>query len=223
MSAHDLLSKLLDYVLEQDKDVDPRGFRLAGYKGFLRSKPDLQGLPGVHFDIKTEGDHTWLRVARLEASSPPALSDERMTDLIVISDDPNGVPPCVNESVFGQRLVPALQKLPANDRAAFEAKSRSQLSDSLAQYTPLWTAWAEGEKPRRKTINLYGDLFSIKHQLESEETAKPHEMVWGVGVAAWKLAYEDRASKSAVEYQYPLLTQAVELALDETTLALGNR
>lgn len=223
MNAHDLLSKLLDYVLEQDKDVDPRGFKLAGYKGFLRGKPDLQGLPGVDFDIKTEGDHTWLRVARLEASSPPAFSDERTTGVIVISDDPNGGVPCINETAFRQRLVPALQELPAEERAAFEAKSRDRLSASLAQYTPLWTAWAEGEKPRRKTINLYGDLFSIKHQLESEETAKPHEMVWGVGVAAWKLAYEERAGMSTVEYQYPLLTQAVELALDERTLALELR
>lgn len=223
MSAHGLLSKLLDYVLEQDKEVDPRGFKLAGYKGFLKGKPDLQGLPGVDFDIKTEGDHTWLRVGRLEAKSPPALSDDRMTGLIVVGDDPSGPVPSVNEPAFRQRLLPALQKLPAEQRPAFEAKSRDQLLAQLAQYTPLWTAWAEGEKPRRKTISLYGDLFSIKHQLESEETAKPHELVWGIGVAAWKLAYEERSGKSTVEYQYPLLTQAVELALDERTLALELR
>ncbi len=52
MSAHQLLSKLLDYVLEQAKDIDPRGFNLSAHKGFKKSKPDLQGLPGVDFDIK---------------------------------------------------------------------------------------------------------------------------------------------------------------------------
>ena len=78
MSAHQLLSKLLDYVLEQAKDIDPRGFNLSGHKGFKKTKPDLQGLPGVDFDIKIEGDHTWLRVARLEAFPPPALSDEKL-------------------------------------------------------------------------------------------------------------------------------------------------
>ena len=34
MSAHQLLSKLLDYVLEQAKDIDPRGFNLSAHKGF---------------------------------------------------------------------------------------------------------------------------------------------------------------------------------------------
>ena len=105
------LSKLLDYVLEQDKDIDPRGFSLTGDNGFLEGKSDLQGLPGVDSEIKTEGNHTWLRGARLEASSPPTLSDERITSLIVISDDPGGAAPSINEAAFRQRLVPALQKL----------------------------------------------------------------------------------------------------------------
>ena len=87
----------------------------------------------------------------------------------------------------------------------------------------MWTAWAEGEKPRRRTIGLYGDLFAIKHQLDAEETAKPHELVWGIGVTAWKLSYEERAGRSLVEFQYPLMTQAVEVSLDERTLAIELR
>ena len=43
MSGATLLNKLLNYVLEQDKEVDPRGFTLSQYKGFIRAKPDLQG------------------------------------------------------------------------------------------------------------------------------------------------------------------------------------
>jgi len=67
----DLLVNLLDYVVEQSKETDPSGFRLAGYKEFLRLKPALVGLPGVNFDQKVEGDHIWLRVDRLQATSPP--------------------------------------------------------------------------------------------------------------------------------------------------------
>lgn len=227
MSARQLLSQLLDYVLEQDKDIDPRGFKLSTHKGFIKGKSDLQGLPGVDFDIKVEGDHTWLRIARLEAQSPPVLSDDRWKDVIVVSDDPNGPAPRIDEAVLKQRLTQALQSKPApesaTERQAFEAQFRATVQRLIADYVPLWTAWAEGEKPRRKTISLYGDLFAIKHQLESEETAKPHELVWGIGVAAWKLSYEERTSTSMVDFQYPLLTQAVELALDEKTLAIELR
>ncbi len=223
MSANQLLSQLLDYVLEQDKEIDPRGFKLATHNGFIKGKPELQGLPGVDFDIKVEGDHTWLRIARLEAHSPPPLSDSRWAGVIFIGDDPSGPAPRLDEAGVKQRLRLALQSKPEAERPAFEAQYRAAAEKAFNDYRPLWIAWAEGEKPRRKTIGLYGDLFAIKHQLESEETAKPHELVWGLGVSAWKLRYEERAGASMVDFQYPLLTQAVELALDDKTLAIELR
>ena len=223
MSAHQLLSKLLDYVLEQAKDIDPRGFNLSNHKGFKKAQPDLQGLPGVDFDIKIEGDHTWLRVARLEAFPPPALSDEKLKGLIIVDTEPTGQPPRIDETAFKHRLAAAPAGRNPDHLSADESRARTSLQRALAEYTPLWAAWAEGEKPRRRTIDLYGDLFAIKHQLDSEETAKPHELVWGIGVTAWKLSYEERAGKSVVEFQYPLLTQAVEVSLDERTLAIELR
>ncbi len=223
MSAHQLLSKLLDYVLEQAKDIDPRGFNLAGHKGFKKARPDLQGLPGVDFDIKIEGDHIWLRVARLEALQPPALSEEKLRDLIIIDAEPTGQAPRINEITLKHRLAARPAGRPPEESTADEQRIRAALQRALAEYTPLWTAWAEGEKPRRRTIGLYADLFAIKHQLEAEETAKPHELVWGIGVSAWKINYEERAGRSVVEFQYPLLTQAVEVSLDERTLAIELR
>src|SRR5574343_1611981 len=92
-----LLHGLLEYIREQAKDIDPRGFRLAGSKGFLRRREDLSGLPGVEFDIRVEGDHTWLRVARLEASPPPVISEDKK-GLIVVSTDPFGAAPALNET-----------------------------------------------------------------------------------------------------------------------------
>lgn len=223
MSAHKLLSKLLDYVLEQAKDIDPRGFNLSGHKGFKKTKPDLQGLPGVDFDIKIEGDHTWLRVARLEALPPPALSDENLKGIIIVDSEPTGQSPRIDETAFKHCFVAASAGRTPNELSADERQARAILRQALVEYTPLWTAWAEGEKPRRRTIGLYGDLFAIKHQLDSEETAKPYELVWGIGVTAWKLSYEERAGKSVVEFQYPLLTQAIEVSLDERTLAIELR
>lgn len=223
MSPSSLLNKLLDYVLEQDKEIDPRGFKLQSYKGFLKGRPDLQGLPGVDFDIKLDGDHIWMRVARLEAKAPPALPAEQWKGVIVVSDNPEGGAPRVDETTLKSRILAESQTKPADQQPLVEAQWRSSSQQVLAQYAPLWSAWAAGEIPRRKTISLYGDLFAIKHQLESEETAKPHELVWGVGVAAWKLNYAERAGSTRVDFQYPLLTQAMELVLDETTLAIALR
>ena len=138
-------AQLLDYVLEQDKDIDPRGFKLSTHKGFIKGKPDLQGLPGVDFDIKVEGDHTWLRIARLEAHSPPVLSDSRWAGVISVGDEPNGSAPRLDETVLTQRLTLAAQSKAALERPAFEAQFRAAAQKALADYSPLWTAWAEGE------------------------------------------------------------------------------
>ena len=68
MNLADLLVNLLNYVVEQSKETDPKGFKLAGYKDFNRYRPGLEGLLGVSFDIKVEGDHVWLRVERLQTT-----------------------------------------------------------------------------------------------------------------------------------------------------------
>jgi hypothetical protein len=41
-----LLQQLLEYIEEQAKEIDPRGFTLAAAKGFNRRSEELVGLPG---------------------------------------------------------------------------------------------------------------------------------------------------------------------------------
>ena len=71
--AATLLHKLLEYIREQAKDIDPRGYRLSDSKKFLCRREALVGLPGIEFDLKVEGDHIWLRMQRLEVNPPPPL------------------------------------------------------------------------------------------------------------------------------------------------------
>ena len=59
-----LLQRLLEYIEEQAKEIDPRQFCLGNAKGFIRRSAEIAGLPGVEYDIKVEGDHIWLRVSR---------------------------------------------------------------------------------------------------------------------------------------------------------------
>jgi very-short-patch-repair endonuclease len=223
MDTRNLLTKLLDYVLEQDKEIDPRGFKLQGYKDFIKTPPDLQGLPGVDFDLKAEGDHVWLRVARLEAMAAPAMSDAGAAGLLSISADPTGQPPSVNEAAVQARITTEVQGKPADQHERITAQVHQLAQAALAKYRPLWTAWAAGEAPRRKTIALYGDLFAIRQQLETEETNQPRELVWGFGVAAWQLSQQEQSGGVRVDFQYPLITQPLEVALVDKTLALEVR
>lgn len=216
--ARDLLHRLLDYIGEQAKDIDPRGYRLSAPKGYLRRRETLAGLPGLEFDIKVEGDHIWLRVPRLQANPPPALS-ENQKGLLRVSHDPDGHLPVVDEAAVLHRLHKAAEGKTPEERADLEARGRAGIEKVLEAYTGLWKAWAEGERSRRRTISLYGDLFALKHQIEAEETAKPQELVWGIGVATWQLSFE----AGGVPFEYPFLTQAVEISLDEQTMALELR
>ncbi|SLM47403.1 conserved protein of unknown function [Nitrospira japonica] len=216
--AATLLHKLLEYIHEQAKEIDPRGFRLSASKGLVWRREDLSGLPGIDFDVKIDGDHIWLRLRRLEATSPPATPTTHK-DIIRVSVDPHGPKPLVDEAAFLHRMTQLLADKIPEDQATIEARERAALENVLKEYSTLWESWAEGECPRRKTIELYGDLFAIKHQLEAEETAKPQELVWGIGASLWNLPWEE----GIVNFEYPLITQAVEIFMDEATLALDIR
>ena len=55
--------------------------------------------------------------------------------------------------------------------------------------------------------------------MEAEQTNKPQELVWGIGISTWRLTYE----KGTFSFEYPLLTQAVEISLDDRTMAIELR
>jgi very-short-patch-repair endonuclease len=223
MSTKELLTKLLDYIEEQAKDIDPRAFRLGNIRDFLKSRGDLVGLPGVSFDINVEGDHLWLRVDRLEAHRPPPL-DHKVKGLLRVSDDPDGQPPGIDHAAVGARLAQASRGKGSNETLELERRTHAELEQALASYSLLWNAWSAGERPRRKTIQLYGQLFAIKHQLEAEETASPTELLWGVGIATWKLKWQESAEQvTEVDFEFPLLTQQMEIGFDEATMALCLR
>ena len=118
-------------------------------------------------------------------------------------------------------LADAVTDKPPEELAELERKKREASEQVLARYTLLWEEWAEKERPRRQAIDLYGELFALKHQLEAEETANPTELVWGVGLASWQMSWTGMTS--GVDFEYPLLTQQMEVGLDEVTMALYLR
>ncbi|MPZ20055.1 MAG: AAA family ATPase [Luteitalea sp.] len=213
-----LLHGLLDYIHEQAKEVDPRGYRLGAVRGFVRRSDELVGLPGVESDLKVAGDHIWLRIQRLEGNPPPPVPDSQK-GLFRVSKNPEGPLPELDEAALLHWLEKAGREKTPQERLELEAQVRAEALQSLVDYAGLWNAWAEGERPRRRTITLYADLFALKHQLEAEETAKPQEFVCGIGISYWQLQFDG----SSIPFEYPLLTQAVEISLDDRTLALEVR
>lgn len=220
----ELLVCLLDYIKEQAKEVNPKGYRLASTKGFIRQRNDIAGLPGVEFDIRVAGDHVWLRVPRLAAEPPPDPSKSHKA-LFKVSPDPNGPLPLLDEAALSRKVNKAIQSLRADgmpsteDIAQLEVQQRAGAAQALDSYTTVWKSWAAGERPRRITIALYGDLFTLMHQMEAEQTNKPQELIWGVGVASWRL----EADREQIPFEYPLLTQVMEIAIDDQTLAIDLR
>lgn len=224
---HGLLTRLLDYIVEQGKTIDPRAYVLANASDFRRFPRDLAGLPGVDLDRKVEGDHIWLQVARI-AATPPPDPDEQARPYIALSNDPSASVPALNEQALQHRWATDRHSMSEEAAATGDQHRRERVARTLADYIPLWQAWAEGEKPRRRTIALYGDLFMLKARLEAEETSStPSELVWGMGVAAWKLTDTrneiGNGNSVSVDYQYPLLTQAVEIDLDPQTHTVSVR
>jgi very-short-patch-repair endonuclease len=222
-SPRDLLKGLLEYIEEQAKEIDPKGYRISAAKGFVRRNADFAGLPGLEFDLRPESDHIWLKLARLEAHRPPVVPDQ-FRGLFNVSNDPFGAPPSLDEghlitwiALYEFKSDPQLAK--THDAKLRQEHLRQKAQTALQEYLPQWKAWAEGERPRRRSIALYGELFALKHQIEAEETAKPQEIVWGMGVASWQIPF----GESTVSFEYPVLTQAVEISIDEKSMALDVR
>ncbi|UJB19943.1 MULTISPECIES: AAA domain-containing protein [Lysobacter] len=224
---HGLLARLLDYVVEQGKEIDPRAYVLTGASDFRRFAKDLAGLPGVELDRKIEGDHIWLQVLRLDAKPAPKLPDDALLPFVTVTDDPAGPAPAANEVALKHRAATDSRTLGEQAATQHDVDRRSQVTAALAQYASLWRAWAEGERPRRRTISLYGDLFLLKGRLEAEESSTPSELVWGLGVSAWKfggvLTENGNGQAVSVDYQYPVLTQVVEIELDSQTHTISVR
>ncbi|WP_029001180.1 AAA domain-containing protein [Azohydromonas australica] len=250
-TPRELLGRLFEYIAEQARDVDPRSFQLSRHASLFKREPgELLSLPGLEFDLLSEGEPLWLRVPRLEPMPPPAVA-ERFKRLVVVGDDPAGPPPSIDEgnlarglediARFARRLAPAAtaEEPAASDSRALalaeaappggdalgqrigqaQARFRAAVQEALEDATARWQAWAAAEAPRRRSIEIYGALFALTHQLEAQQTGKPVELVWGLGVASWRLHCEGQP----FGYCYPLLTQAVQIALDSRTLALELR
>jgi len=218
------MSGLLDYLVEQAKDIDPAAFTLAKVSEFKKTYADLEALPWIDFNVDTDGEPVWMRVHRLEATPAPALAEPALAPFMTIGDDPAGHAPALKEAALASQHNEDAHALGDERAAAHDLERRERVGHLLEAYTRHWTTWAQRERPRRQVIALYTDLFALKTRLESEEAVRPIELVWGMGVSSWRIAGAGQSGAAAcADFHYPLLTQAVELEIDNASHAICVR
>ena len=204
-TPNELLSRLFEYAEESLKELDPSRFQLTSSVNDVYQPAALLDLPGLHFDLQFPGDNVWLQIERLDESRAPGPVDGDYSSIITVSDNP-AKPPVLVEQALHQRIREQQDQNPESDIAVIESEVRAQALAALTTYLVQWHEWAEHEKPRRRTISLYGDMFALMQQMETGKSAR--ELVWGIGVSAWTLTINDVQQG----FNYPLLTQALDIS-----------
>lgn len=203
------------------------------HKDFTRTEERIKGLPGVTFNCQeTEFDEVWLRLDRLHETWPP-VPDSKLLNLWIDLPRAPDKEPTLKTHAVRQLLIDSgvLVVTPAEPVAEGEVvkekgepvvisledfPDRELLKRQLKSYAEVvWRPWAEREKEVRKSIALYSELFMLSQKMQGNLVDAQLELVWGVGVALWILP--------SGALSYPLLTQLVEISLNETTMALEIR
>lgn len=222
------LNELIDYARETALMRDNPPAEVDQYaRYFLQYEYNLKDLPGVTTDPQTtdETDEIWLTVERLRERPAPRPESSLLNIWISLSDDPNKSP-AIKSTVSVQELqsagidisIPAeeMKVQPYKKINLIEFGRREELEKEFGRYLDSsWKTWAEEERPRRRTISLYGKLFALKQQLEGGIIDAQIELIWGIGMAVWNV--------KGTKINFPLIAKPVELSLNERTMAIEIR
>ncbi len=193
---------------------------------FAEHENNIRDLPGIHLNAQIEegSDEIWLTVDRLQESPAPFPESVLLKTWLEISNTPEREPSLLSH-VVAEKLIAIGALAVPKETPAFDPKQlvafasflkKENIEDQFKAYLiNAWRPWAAEEKRRRKTISLYAKLFTLKQQLEGGIVDAQLELVWGIGIAVWKM--------QQVSVSYPLITKLVELSLNETTMAIEVR
>lgn len=195
---------------------------------------ELFDLPGIKLNLaSTEGeDELWMTIARLQETRPPEIEEAVLQPWIEIVNNPS-VEPKLRAAVMGESLI--AESYRSTEKTAILLRERKKPAIKPQQLIALeeyeeaeavkvafkaytsgpWKIWAEEEKRRRKTIRLYGQIFTLQQQLQEGVVDVPVEIAWGVGMGIW--------TTNSTSVNYPLLSRLCELALNPLTAALEVR
>lgn len=189
------------------------------HKLFIAFQHTISELPGLQFNISSD-DELWLTIDRLTESHPPIPKNATLKAWIKLINDPSKPPTLlphlkVRELVNTELLISDTQN-PEEVMTFASLPQREEIERLFKNYLEkIWKPWAEVEKLRRKTISLYAELFTLKQQLDGNIVDAALELVWGTGIAVWDM--------DGTKITYPIITQVVEISLNEITMSLTLR
>ncbi len=195
---------------------------------------DIVGLEGVSVP-SDESIGGWLKIARLQEVQAPTPDDHEYLEWLIPAKP--GQDPFAPPSLEPVRLIKVTPE-EASDLveaglamaddvmpSRAEAKETWQVDVllKLANLTEFatafdkwvagpWADWERAERPRRKSIRFYNQLFEIQQRSLSMGEDAPVEMIFGVGLARWL--------NGKTQINAPLIEASVELELETNTGAI---
>jgi len=220
------VTQLIEYVRVLVELADKPVWSLASYGNIVLHEEDLRDRIGIRHDLPDADGPIYVKVDRLRRTDPPE-PPTAAKDWLTIGRDPfkepviqslitTVMPAAEAERLIAQGIVDqsdvtkTLKPKPGEElrdvvlRLDRFPEAKAKVEDYITQ---AWTQWAEAERPRRETIDIYDRLFSVQQALKLEGSDRPLEVVMGMGVARWKVPPN--------ELDHPIVERLVELELDD--------
>ena len=223
MHEHQRLQSLIEFA-QASASLKGSPVSDANSHLFCEYEHALSGLPGVRINPNNEDDEVWVIVERLHESQPPAIGQNLLGIWIELSNNPAKEPTlklsAEIKKLAAQGFIDLDEEQNEKDAPSIillqDFERRSEVEGQLKAYlTTKWFPWAEEEKKRRRTIQLYGKLFTLKQQLDGSIIDTQLEIAMGVGMAVWNMA--------GVKVCYPLITRLTEIHVNEMNMAIEIR
>ena len=227
------VTQLIEYVCKLVELNEKPVWSLSGYGNLVLHESDLRNRIGIRHDLSDADGAIYLKVDRLRRTEPPE-PPAAVKDWLTVGPDPFTAPVVqalrtmvmtaaeaekllARGAVGREDVAKTLKPRPGEDlkdvilRLDRFPEIKAQIETYVAQ---TWAEWAQTERPRRETIAIYDRVFSLQQALKHEGSDRPLEVVWGMGVARWKVPPN--------ELDHPLVEQLVELELDEAAAVLAR-
>lgn len=230
------LAGLIEFVKQTALMQKRPALTLSQHNAFSASEEKLRALPGVSLDLHNgEEDEVWLQLERLHETKPPAPLSPLLALWIELKGTPQTEPVLrvrlarevlINSTAISEdersRLMPvALQigeEVSVEEWVNLEdCLDAGEIRAQFKSYSQTaWRLWAAEEKQRRKSIELYAELFMLVQQMQGNLGDAQLELVWGLGVSTWE-------HPVVGVIHYPLISQLVEIAINPDSMAIEVR
>ncbi len=196
---------------------------------------DLLGLEGVQVAVSPD---IWLQLSRLREirppdpdpifdgwlereahpgpHKPPKLMTRRMLRL-PIEDISDLCEAGLLDADDVMRPRDAIEDHPPEMDAILLVQRMPEFQDAWQEYVDgPWKRWAETERPRRRSIEIYNQLYQVQQRVTAAGEDNAIELVWGIGIARWQ--------HELGRINAPVIEQLVEIELLENgTLTVSPR